>query len=802
MASSGSLSTTGYKGRHLVLSWEQVSQSITDNTTTISWTLKGAGSASFSYCYARNFTVIINGTTVYYAQDGSSEVKLYDGTVVASGTLAIAHNTDGSKSFSASVAAGIYDWSPTCTGLGTFYLNNIPRLSSLTANNGTLGTAQTLTVTRQSTSFTHTITYKCGTASGTIASKTASTSINWTPPMALASQNTTGTVVSVAFTIETYSGNNSVGSSSRTISCSIPDSVIPSCMLNTERVPYINNVYDADWWSSRSIYIQGLTKVQASIVASTSYGSPISNYTVKMDNLTYSGQNVTMAAPTKSGNVTITATVIDKRGRSGTVTKTISVLPCSPCKITKLTGIRCNSDGTANDRGQYIFPQFEFSSGFFNTEYGLNAGSATADLHYKKHSDYSWTSLAAYDNCTSWPNSDYNEKDNVFKANTEDSYDLKLVVTDFFTTATITARVGTAYSIMHWKASGRGLGIGKASELDDVLDIGMSTKFSGGITPIEIESGTDLNDVVLPNVYYGDGLPANYPNFPVSATYSVGFCVEVLRSGSAEIKQRLTTTQTFIPGDTKVYERVRGFDTSGNVKWSSWESTNGIIPITRGGTGATTASGGLANLGGLPLTGGSMNNTTASKGVIDHPGNSSGWGNGRDNAFIRRSKAITDSGTYYPLISSKTVNGDWTIGTLSNNFYVNYANDTDYNAGNNKLAQQFWFGNDGNLYVPSGTAELATGTLGASVSSTVSAYFNGNVHKNLLILIKSYTNNGNLYSSFALPARADNWTLFLPTYNDYYRAAVTITGTGSGMRVVAQMNSNYSGGICWIYGTM
>lgn len=800
MASSGSLSTTGYKGRHLVLSWEQVSQSITDNTTTISWTLKGAGSASFSYCYARNFTVIINGTTVYYAQDGSSEVKLYDGTVVASGTLTIAHNTDGSKSFSASVAAGIYDWSPTCTGSGTFYLNNIPRLSSLTANNGTLGTAQTLTVTRQSTSFTHTITYKCGTASGTIASKTTSTSISWTPPMALASQNTTGTVVSVTFTIETYSGNNSVGSSSRTISCSIPDSVIPSCMLNTERVPYINNVYDADWWSSRSIYIQGLTKVQASVVASTSYGSPISNYTVKMDNLTYSGQNVTMAAPTKSGNVTITATVIDKRGRSGTVTKTISVLPCSPCRITKLTGIRCDSDGTANDRGQYIFPQFEFSSGFFNTEYGLNAGSATADLYYKKHSDYSWTSLAAYDDCASWPNSDYNEKDNVFKANTEDSYDLKLVVTDFFTTATITARVGTAYSIMHWKASGRGLGIGKASELDDVLDIGMSTKFSGGITPIEIESGTDLNDVVLPNVYYGNGLPAKYPNFPISSTASIGFCIEVLRSGSNEIKQRLTTTQTFTPNDTKVYERIRGFDLSGNAKWSSWASTNGIVPITRGGTGATTADQALANLGALPLAGGTMVNTGTNKGCITHPGNSVYFYKGRDGAVIRRPNAITSSEVYYPLVSSKTVNGDWTIGTLSDDLYFNYTTDTRYNGGSETI-QQFIMGKDGHLRCPGGAVLLATGTLGASASSTISGGFNGYAFKNLLILIRSIANSGNKYSSFALPAMADVWGLFLPTYNDYYRVTATITGSGSSMSCMVQMDSNVSGAVCWIYAT-
>ena len=109
MASSGSVSTTGYGGRHLVLSWSQVSQSVANNTTTISWTLKGAGSASFSYCYARNFTVIINGVTVLNSQGDSSEVKLYNGTIVSSGSLTIAHDSDGNKSFSVSVTAGIYD---------------------------------------------------------------------------------------------------------------------------------------------------------------------------------------------------------------------------------------------------------------------------------------------------------------------------------------------------------------------------------------------------------------------------------------------------------------------------------------------------------------------------------------------------------------------------------------------------------------------------------------------------------------------------------------------------------------------
>lgn len=578
MASSGSVSTTGYGGRHLVLSWSQVSQSIANNTTTISWTLKGAGSASFSYCYARNFTVVINGVTVLNSQGDSSEVKLYNGTVVGSGSLTIAHNSDGNKSFSVSVTAGIYDWTPNKTGSGTFQLDRIPRISTLSASDGTLGKAQTLTVTRQSSSFTHTITYTCGLTTGTVVTKSSSTSISWTPPLALASENTTGTVVSLTFAITTYSGDTNIGNSTKTVSYSIPDTVAPSCAITLESVPMITNYYDSTWWNQHPVYIQNVTKVRANVTFTGAYGSTIATSTVKMGNASYSGQSVTMSAPTSYGNVTVTATVVDKRGRTGTVTQTISVLKCPLCKITKLVGERCNSDGTANDRGSYIRVHPAYESGFWNTDYGYDDGKpAITKAYYRKHGTSAWTELFSIEAQKYFPNSlvtdDSIKTKATFQADTESSYEIKLTVYDGFNTATATAQVATAYSIMHWKANGKGLGIGKAAELDDTLDIGMSTKFTGGITPILIESGTDLNDVVLPNFYYGNGVSANFSNFPISSSASNGFCIEVFKSGSHEVKQRLTITSTFIPAKTQVFERIRGMDLSGNIKWSAWVCT-------------------------------------------------------------------------------------------------------------------------------------------------------------------------------------------------------------------------------------
>ena len=128
MALSGSLDTTAYSGRYLVFSWT-ATQSIANNTSTISWTLKGAGGNS-GYYKAGAFKVVIAGETVY---SSSTRIELYNGTLVASGSKTIKHNTDGSKSFSVSVEAGIYYSAVNCSGSKTFTLTNIPRAATITS---------------------------------------------------------------------------------------------------------------------------------------------------------------------------------------------------------------------------------------------------------------------------------------------------------------------------------------------------------------------------------------------------------------------------------------------------------------------------------------------------------------------------------------------------------------------------------------------------------------------------------------------------------------------------------------------
>ena len=102
-----------------------------------------------------------------------------------------------------------------------------PAASLLAAPNGTLGTALTLTVTKYNSAFTHTITYTCGNATGTVCTTVPDTSVSWGTSngntVALAAQNTAGQSVTVKFTIITYSGGTEVGRNSASCVMAIPN---------------------------------------------------------------------------------------------------------------------------------------------------------------------------------------------------------------------------------------------------------------------------------------------------------------------------------------------------------------------------------------------------------------------------------------------------------------------------------------------------------------------------------------------------------------------------------------------------
>lgn len=129
MASNGSFNTSAYDGAYLAFNWSVDSQDVINNQSVINWSLKGAGIQSGYWYMAGAFKVVINGVTVYQS---SNRIKLYAGTVVAQGKLAIPHDSNGNRNFSASVEAGIYYTSVNVRGSGSWDLPAIARKATIT----------------------------------------------------------------------------------------------------------------------------------------------------------------------------------------------------------------------------------------------------------------------------------------------------------------------------------------------------------------------------------------------------------------------------------------------------------------------------------------------------------------------------------------------------------------------------------------------------------------------------------------------------------------------------------------------
>lgn len=220
MATSGTFKTSAYDGACLQFDWMLKNQSVANNQSVILWTLKGAGIKSGYWYMAGPFKCVINGTTVYQS---NTRIKLYTGTVVASGELAIGHETNGSKSFSAYAECAIYTSAVNCKGSGSWSLPDIGRASQPSLNtwpnnspNFNIGDTIVVHMNRKSTVFTHTVVLKLGSYSYTIGTGVTDNISLDTDKIAssLYAQMPNSNEMTGEIVVTTYSGSAVIGTSS------------------------------------------------------------------------------------------------------------------------------------------------------------------------------------------------------------------------------------------------------------------------------------------------------------------------------------------------------------------------------------------------------------------------------------------------------------------------------------------------------------------------------------------------------------------------------------------------------------
>lgn len=463
MASSGTISSA-FLGYKIQIAWSVTSQSVADNTSTVTANVQLVSTGSswtINSGTTKNGSISINGTS--YAFTFNTSLTGNQTKTIHTRTVTVPHNADGTKTCSFSCSAGIavtlsgtYYGSVSTSGTGTF--NTIARATTptLSAYTFEIGSAVTISTPRASSGFKHILEYVFGYQSGIIA-QGVDTSYSWTVPLQFCLDVPNGTTGYGSIICHTYSGNTLIGSKEIYFTATVPASVVPT--ISSVSVSEGTEGIAAQFGG----YVQGKSRVNVSVVASGVYYSSISSYKVTVDGATFYGQSITSGILTTAGTKSVVVTVTDSRGRTATSTQTITVLAYTPPTITSFTCRRTDASGVENDEGTYLKANINFNIASVN-----NKNSKAWSLQYKRQSASEWATLTsgtvyAY-------NGSYLSTSGILSG--DYAFDIRLVISDFFTTAEKTVQIGTAYTLMDFHSSGKGVAFGKVSE-KSALEVNM-----------------------------------------------------------------------------------------------------------------------------------------------------------------------------------------------------------------------------------------------------------------------------------------------------------------------------------------
>ena len=393
---------------------------------------------------------------------------------LASWTGAISHGSDGSKkldcsgSFSISGSSYLSGGSISCS----IQLESIPRATkpTLSSSSVALGSEVTINISPAVSSWTHNIYYRIGTGDWVRFATSVKSNYSWTVPLAIASSYPTATKGTITIGLNTYNGSAQIGGTQTVnLDITIPASVAPSVSAIT--------VSEAASGLSNFGYVQTKSKLKIVTSASGAYSSSIRSYVYDIGSQAYSGleNTYTMGEVVRdSGTVAVTVTVTDSRGRTASKTVSITVLAYSPPQITHFECSRCgDANGSVNANGQYLKVTFGYSVSPLN-----NKNKASYLLKYSVYDDGKWGGLTS--------GTQYTYSETYISAtailNTASTYQVGLVVTDSFGTASFYKEIGTAVRLLSYIVKRFAIAIGKIPEIDNIFDVALESIFRKKVT--------------------------------------------------------------------------------------------------------------------------------------------------------------------------------------------------------------------------------------------------------------------------------------------------------------------------------
>lgn len=387
MATNGNkiINFTNYDS--LKFSWSRSSYSLVNNTSTITWKLELIATTygRIDSNLSKPWSVTVNN--VKYS--GNAVVGISNNTTktLASGTTTIKHNADGSKNFSFSFSQkfGITFSGKsidTVSGSGSGTLDTLPRQSAITATTANVGANSIITISKAESNFTHTLTYKFDTLTGTIATKTAESKVTWQIPTSF--YNVMKTVKSKvgSITCTTYSNNSAIGTSITNFTVTIDEALNKPTITPVADISSNSTTYTLT--GSTTKFIKNYSNINVSMSASAKNGASITSYKI-----TCGGQVINAASGviSKINDRNITYTVIDSRGISTSTTLTRDLIDYIPLTC----GLKVVAPTTAGAMPITI------SGKYFNGSFGSANNTLLVQYRIKENSGSwgSWTVATA-----------------------------------------------------------------------------------------------------------------------------------------------------------------------------------------------------------------------------------------------------------------------------------------------------------------------------------------------------------------------------------------------------------------------
>lgn len=217
-------------------------------------------------------------------------------------------------------------------------------------------------------------------------------------------------------------------------------------------------------------------------------------------------------------------------------------------RINGLTVIRTTEDGTPDNNGTYALVEFSWVC-------DQNVTSIT--IEWKDTS-------GTVDSVTVTGSGTSGNVSQIIGAgglDIEKTYIVNVIVQDAIDYGYGTRSLQSVKFIMDVLAGGKGVAFNKVAELEGVADIGFRTRLLGGILPVILEPGTDLNSVTTPGIYAGrDTVDGTYINCPLTNN-SFTFIVDGA-GGTTQIRQYIEACNM-----TKPVKYERYFY---GGSWGSW----------------------------------------------------------------------------------------------------------------------------------------------------------------------------------------------------------------------------------------